>query len=85
LTINRAPAGSKLPVEFIVDYLVTTDGKPQDCELAKGKSAPAELVALACQTLASAPAHVIRNREGVPVQAGNQATFRFSVDKAQSK
>jgi TonB family protein len=84
LLINRAPAGVELPVEFMVDYLVTRDGNSRDCELS-GKSAPAELVALACQTLASAPTHVIHNREGLPVEAGNQATFRFSLDKAHTK
>ena len=84
LMINRAPVGVELPVEFMVDYLVTRDGKSRDCELS-GKSAPAELVALACQTLASAPTHVIQNREGLAVEAEDQATFRFSLDAGHTK
>ena len=85
LMINRAPDGVRLPVEFKVDFLVTRDGRSQNCRSSPDKSAPAELVALACQALASAPAEVIRDHNGLPVEAQNHATFRFSLDKAPKK
>lgn len=85
LTINRAPDGIKLPVEFTVNYMVTQDGKAQDCTLTLGQSAPAQLLALACQTVASAPARIIRDHNGRPVEAESQTSFRFSLDKAQRK
>jgi TonB family protein len=85
LMINRAPDGVQLPVEFTVDYFVTRDGKAQDCRLTRGKLASAELLSLACQAIASEPAHTIRNREGLAVEAGKSASFRFSIDNRRTK
>lgn len=85
LMINRAPDGMRLPIEFTVDYLITRDGKAQDCKLNPAKPAPVELVTLACQAVASEPPHIVRNREGLPVEAGKSATFRFSLDKSRPK
>jgi TonB family protein len=81
LTINRAPDGVQLPLEFKIDYLVTPAGTPRNCAVSPDKSAPTELVALACQTVVSAPAHIIRDHNGLPVEAQNHASFRFSLDK----
>lgn len=85
LIINRAPDGVRLPLDLDVEYLVTRDGRSQNCRLAPDRSAPAELVALACQTVSSAPANVIRDHNGLPVEAQNHAYFRFSLDKAKRK
>ena len=85
LLINQAPTDVHLPLAFKVDYLVTRDGKSQNCVLSPNNSAPSELVALACQTITSAAAHVIRDHNGLPVETQNQATFRFKLDKAHGK
>jgi hypothetical protein len=85
LMINRSPNGVRLSFEFQVDYFVTYDGKSRDCALSPDKPAPAELVSLACQAVASSPAHIIRDHNHHPVEARDHATFRFSLAKAQRK
>src|SRR5947209_15717925 len=72
LTIKRAPDGLKLPLQFKVDYRVTKDGKPENCVASKENAAPAELVVVACQAVASERAHIVQDLNGLPVEAQRQ-------------
>ena len=85
IMINRAPDGIQLPIEFAVRYLVTREGEARNCVLVPGRTPPTGLVALACQAVAAAQAQIIRNRQGVPVEAAKNAMCRFSLDDGQDK
>jgi TonB family protein len=85
LTINQAPQGAKLPLQFMVRYFVKADGTASHCEFSNDwvpKSAvvpPQVLVALACDAVMRSPIQPVRNHKNEPVDASDGATVRFSV------
>jgi TonB family protein len=85
LTINQAPPGAKLPLEFEVRYLVRANGTASDCRPATdSKPAPQAvppqvLVDLACDAVTKSRIQVVRDHNNVPVEASDSATVRFSV------
>jgi protein TonB len=85
LTINQAPQGAKLPLQFMVRYFVKADGTASRCELSNDwvpRSRivpPPVLVGLACDTVMRSPVQAVRNHMNEPVDASDGATVRFSV------
>jgi TonB family protein len=85
LTINQAPEGMKLPVQFAVHYLVKANGAASRCEFSNDwapKSPivpPPTLVHLACDVAMQPPIRIVRNHKDEPVDASDGATVRFSV------
>jgi TonB family protein len=87
LTINQAPDGVKLPLQFAVVYLVKADGRASHCEFSNDwapKSQvipPPVLVELPCRAVMGSPIRVVRNHKNEPVDASDGATVRFSVKR----
>ena len=82
LTINQAPDGVRLPLQFTLFYRVKADGARSHCQLTSDpKAAPQVLVDLACNAVMQSPPEIIRNHNNEPVDASDCVTVRFSMDK----
>ena len=83
LTINRAPPGTKLPLQFTIRYFINAKGTTDHCQSADAKptrvAPPQVLVDLACSAVNKSPMQLVRNHNNEPVDASDTATVRFSV------
>jgi hypothetical protein len=79
--LNGAPSGVTLPIDVIVNYVVTAEGQIQSCKASSSGKYPAALVAIACQP-ASLPVPVpTKNKAGQPVDVLYTSTAHFFVGK----
>jgi len=86
VTINRGPAGIKMPATVKVSYLSKADGKVSDCGPYRGQyqdstQAPQVLVDVACQAVAQQPREIVRTATGQAVEASNTMTVRIRVQR----
>jgi TonB family protein len=82
LTINKAPPGVRLPLQFTLSYFVKATGTVSDCKTSTiSMPVPQALVDLACNAVMQSPVEAIRNRDDVPVDASETALIRFSTGK----
>jgi hypothetical protein len=80
LTINQAPAGVKMPVDFTVAYVSKRDGRIANCRLSDNQAAvPAVIWGLACQSLEGQRGEIVVDHAGKPVEAMNNTMVRISV------
>lgn len=82
LTVNQAPSGISLPAKVKITFMHGADGKVGRCSAdEQDKDASPVLVDLACKFMRESPAEPIHNRDGVPVDAMDMATVKFSLQK----